>query len=72
MTRLIAHIVRSGRAICGRTGTPNTWDDAERMVTWNEVPDTSHRLICSRCLAIYEQDMLDSRQRQQRPRKAQR
>lgn len=66
MTRLIAHIVRSGRAICGRAGTPNTWGADERMVVWNDVPQTPRRLICAACLPVYEHDVYDSHRRQQR------
>lgn len=42
---LLVHILIAGRALCGRPGTPNTWDEDERWVG----PDTTDDATCESC-----------------------
>ena len=56
MKAMVVHILRGGRALCGREGIPNTWNESEKWVSWNEVMNSKQNLICKRCLDIFWQD----------------
>lgn len=50
------HILREGRALCGRPGVPGTWNTAEKWVSFDSVDkfDGHETMLCTRCKHVHE------------------
>lgn len=56
---MLAHILLSGRPLCGRAGTPNTWPDDEAFIAYPDVPYAKGTIkeefnYCETCKRMYD------------------
>ncbi len=60
MGELLIHILKHGKALCGKPGVPGDWEDGHRWLRFDR-PDHFEEqspFMCQSCISVFTQDIL--------------